>query len=412
MRKLSFKHALTPHGIVADCAVEVDDAGRIAAVGRGGPPYDGDLALPALANAHSHGFQRALAGHGEGRRGDDTFWSWRDAMYALANRLDADAFYQATLRAYREMVASGFTAVAEFHYVHHDVDGARGTEMADAVVRAARDAGIRLRLLPVYYHAGGFGEPARAEQRRFTHHSVDEFLTLVDAIDHPDLGIAVHSLRAVPLAHLKEIAAQRRRSHNDLFHIHISEQQAEVAQCIAAHGRRPVELLADTVELSPRWTLVHATHADATERALIVASGACVALCPLTEAYLGDGLFAAAAHHAQGGPLAIGTDSNARIDAIEELRWLEYGQRLRDQKRARIADTDGVGIPLWQAAARGGAQATGFDVGRIAVGAFADFVLLDDDGTPWADVAPAHWLDAWLTGGSRADIARVIVGGA
>ena len=244
MRKLSFKHALTPQGIVADCAVEVDAGGRIAAVGRGGPPYDGDLALPALANAHSHGFQRALAGHGEGRRGDDTFWSWRDAMYALANRLDAEAFHRATLRAYREMVAAGFTAVAEFHYVHHGTDGARGTEMADAVVRAARDAGIRLRLLPVYYHAGGFGEPARAEQRRFTHASVDQFLALLDAIDHPDLGIAVHSLRAVPIEHLKDLVAQRRRSHDDLFHIHVSEQQAEVAQCVATHGRRPVELLA------------------------------------------------------------------------------------------------------------------------------------------------------------------------
>ena len=407
MRKLTFKHALTPRGIVADCEITFDDAGRITAVGQGAAPYDGDFALPALGNAHSHAFQRALAGHGEARAGDDSFWSWREAMYALANRLDADAMYSVTRLAYSEMLAAGFTAVAEFHYLHHAKDGARGTEMADAVVQAARDTGIRLRLLPVYYHSGGFDRPAGDAQRRFTHATVDEFLKLVDSIDHPDLGLAVHSLRAVPLAHLKELAAQDAA----LFHIHVSEQQAEVEQCIAAHGKRPITLLADTVELDARWTLVHATHADTAERARILASGACVALCPLTEAYLGDGLFAAAEFHAQGGLLAIGTDSNARIDAIDELRWLEYGQRLRDQRRARLADESGIGVPLWQAAAAGGAHATGFAVGRIEVGFFADLVALDATGSPWAGVEPARWPDAWLTGGSRHDIARVYVGG-
>lgn len=410
MRKLTFKHALTPSGIATNCEITVDDGGRISAVGQGAGPYDGDFALPALGNAHSHAFQRALAGYGEARAGEDSFWSWRDAMYALANRLDPEALYAITRVAYSEMLAAGFTAVAEFHYLHHSKDGARGTDMADAVVQAARDTGIRLRLLPVYYHAGGFGQPAGDAQRRFTHASVDEFLKLVDAIDHPDLGIAIHSLRAVPLEHLQEITAQNRRAHN-LFHIHVSEQQAEVDQCIAAHGKRPVELLADTIELDARWTLVHATHADASERERIRAAGACVALCPLTEAYLGDGLFAAAEFHAQGGVLAVGTDSNARIDAIEELRWLEYGQRLRDQRRARLADESGIGIPLWQAAAAGGAHATGFAVGRIEVGAFADLVILEASGAPWAGVEPARWPDAWLTGGSRHDIARVYVGG-
>lgn len=410
MRKLTFKHALTPRGIVADCEITVDDAGHITAVGQGAGPYDGDFALPALGNAHSHAFQRGLAGQGEARSGDDSFWSWREAMYTLANRLDADEMYKIARLAYSEMLAAGFTAVAEFHYLHHLKDGSRGTAMADAVIQAARDTGIRLRLLPVYYHAGGFGKPADADQRRFTHDSVDDFLKLVDSIDHPHVGIAIHSLRAVPLDHLKAIAAQSRRSHN-LFHIHVSEQQAEVDQCLAAHGKRPIELLADTVELDARWTLVHATHANAHERELIRTAGACVALCPLTEAYLGDGLFAAVEFHADGGVLAVGTDSNARIDAIEELRWLEYGQRLRDQRRARLADEAGIGVPLWQAAAAGGAQATGFPVGRIEVGAFADLVVLDASGAPWIGVEPAHWPDAWLTGGSRHDIARVYVGG-
>ncbi|MEX0900457.1 MAG: formimidoylglutamate deiminase [Gammaproteobacteria bacterium] len=408
MRKLTFKHALTPRGIATDCEISFDEAGRITAVGQGAGPYDGDFALPALGNAHSHAFQRALAGHGEGRGGDDSFWRWREAMYALANRLDADEMYTVARLAYSEMLAAGFTAVAEFHYLHHLKDGARGTAMADAVIQAARDTGIRLRLLPVYYHAGGFGRPAGDAQRRFTHASVDEFLKLVDSLAHAHLGIAIHSLRAVPLEHLKDIVAQRAGA---LFHVHVSEQQAEVDQCVAVYGKRPVELLADTVELDANWTLVHATHADASERASIRNAGACVALCPLTEAYLGDGLFAATEFHAQGGVLAIGTDSNARIDAIEELRWLEYGQRLRDQRRARLADESGVGAPLWQAAAAGGAHATGFAVGRIEVGAFADLVVLDESGAPWFGVEPARWLDAWLTGGSRHDIAHVYVGG-
>ncbi len=408
MRKLTFKHALTPGGIVADCEITIDEAGCISAVGQGTGPYDGDFALPALGNAHSHAFQRALAGYGEARAGDDSFWSWRDAMYSLANRLDPEEMYKIARLAYTEMLATGFTAVSEFHYLHHLNDGARGTAMADAVIQAARDTGIRLRLLPVYYHSGGFGQPAGDAQRRFTHASVDEFLKLVDALDHPHIGIAIHSLRAVPVDHLRDLVAQR---SGTLFHIHVSEQQAEVDQCLDAHGKRPIELLADTIELDARWTLVHATHADASERAQIQAAGACVALCPLTEAYLGDGLFAATEFHAQGGVLAIGTDSNARIDAIEELRWLEYGQRLRDQRRARLADESGIGVPLWQAAAAGGAQATGFSLGRIEVGAFADLVVLDAGGAPWSGIEPARWPDAWLTGGSRHDIARVFLGG-
>src|SRR5690606_9133110 len=193
---------------------------------------------------------------------------------------------------------TGFTVVAEFHYVHGD-----GPAMSDAVVAAARDAGIRLRLLPVYYHAGGFGKPASDAQRRFVHGSPAEFLARFDALAHEHLGIAVHSLRAVPLDHLHELVSAR---PDALFHIHIAEQVAEVEQCVAAHGKRPVELLADAVELSPRWTLVHATHADDAERHRIRDAGACVALCPLTEAYLGDGLFAAAEHHHAGGAFALG----------------------------------------------------------------------------------------------------------
>lgn len=411
MRKLTFKHALTPEGIVADCVLGIDAAGRIASVGRGGPPYDGDFALPGMPNAHSHAFQRALAGRGEQRVGDDSFWSWRDAMYALAARVTPDQMHSIAAQAYAEMLAAGFTSVAEFHYLHHLPDGTATTAMADAVIAAARDTGIRLRLLPVYYHAGGFGKPAAPAQRRFVHASVDAYLAFVDSLDHPHKGYAPHSLRAVPLEHLREIHRVSQIRSYDLLHIHISEQEAEVAECVAVHGAPPVALLADTVQLDARWTLVHATHADATERARIAASGAAVALCPLTEAYLGDGLFAAAAHHAAGGVWAVGSDSNARIDAVEELRWLEYGQRLRDRRRARLADGDGIGVPLWRAAAEGGAQATAFPVGRLAIGCHADLVVLSADAGPWRGLPPERWLDAWVTGGSRSDIDAVFVGG-
>lgn len=405
MRRLTFKHALTPDGIVNGVEVTVDGDGRIAALGAAPPDaaFDGDFALPALANAHSHAFQRGLAGLGEQRQGKDSFWSWREAMYALANGLTPDTMYELSHRAFREMLLTGFTAVAEFHYVHQPAPA-----MADAVIAAARDAGIRLRLLPVYYHAGGFGEPARPSQKRFIHDSVDAFLRYVDALDHPHLGIAVHSLRAVPLEHLRELVSAR---PDALFHIHVSEQVAEVEQCVAALGRRPVELLADSVELSPCWTLVHATHADAAERRAIRDAGACVALCPLTEAYLGDGLFAATEHHRAGGAFALGTDANSRIDVFDELRWLEYGQRLRDLKRARFSDETGLGAPLWRAAGEGGAQATGFEVGRIAPGWFADFAVLGLDLAPFAGVAPERALDAAVTGASRHAIVKTFIGG-
>ncbi|MCA1798596.1 MAG: formimidoylglutamate deiminase [Xanthomonadaceae bacterium] len=411
MRKLTFKHALTPDGIVADCVFGIDEAGLIASVGHGGPPYDGDLALPGMPNAHSHAFQRALAGRGERRAGDDSFWSWRDAMYSLAARVTPEQLYAIAAQAYVEMLAAGFTSVAEFHYLHHLPDGSATTAMADAVIAAARDTGIRLRLLPVYYHAGGFGKPAGPGQRRFVHASVDAYLAFVDSLDHPHKGFAPHSLRAVPLEHLREILRESQtRSHNPL-HIHISEQEAEVQQCMESHGARPIELLADSLDLNAQWTLVHATHADEGERTRILASGACVALCPLTEAYLGDGLFAAAAHHAAGGAWAIGSDSNGRIDAVEELRWLEYGQRLRDRRRARLADENGIGLPLWRAAAAGGTQATGFPVGRLEAGCHADLVVLSADASPWRGLPPERWLDAWVTGGSRHDIDAVFVGG-
>lgn len=415
-RELNFEHIVTPAGIERHRRLLVDDAGRISAIEACAPdgPFDGGLALPGMPNAHSHAFQRGLAGYGEAACGDDSFWSWRQAMYRLAAGLDADALYELSRRAYRDMLAAGFTSVAEFHYLHRRADGARATELVEAVIRAGADAGIRLAFIPVFYQRGGFGTPAGPDQARFLHRDVEDFLKLVEMYRAHCAGVAAHSLRAVPPEMLDDLAvgAQALLGANCPIHIHIAEQPAEVEACIAATGRRPVQLLAEAVELGPNWNLVHATHADAAERAQIIACGATVVLCPLTEAYLGDGLFPAAEFSAAGGRLGLGSDSNVRIDAIEELRWLEYGQRLLTGRRGCFADRDGLGASLWRRVAGGGAAVLGMQLGALEAGAFADIVALDPASSIFAGAeGPAAVLDALVTGGDGRCIEQVWIGG-
>jgi formimidoylglutamate deiminase len=415
-RELCFEHILTPAGIERHRRLQIDGAGRISAIepSDAGGPFDGWLALPGMPSAHSHAFQRGLAGYGEAAKGDDSFWSWRDAMYRLAGGLDADALYELSWRAYRDMLAAGFTSVAEFHYLHRRGDGTRATELVEAVIRAATDAGIRLAFLPVFYQRGSFDLPASAGQARFLHRDVEDFLTLVAMYSEHCAGVAAHSLRAVPPEMLADmvLGARELLGAERPIHIHISEQPAEVHASVAATGRRPVELLADTVELGPAWNLVHATHANAAERALILSSGATVVLCPLTEAYLGDGLFPAAEFAAAGGRIALGSDSNVRIDAIEELRWLEYGQRLLTGRRGCFADASGLGASLWRRIAAGGAAALGTAVGAIATGAWADIISLDPRDPIFAGAEGAEAaLDALITAGDGRCVEQVWVGG-
>ena len=415
-RQLNFAHIVTPAGIEHHRCLHIDGRGRIGAIEDSDPaaPVDGWLALPGMPSAHSHAFQRGLAGYGEAARGDDSFWSWREAMYRLAAGLDADALYEVSWRAYRDMLAAGFTSVAEFHYLHRRADGERAPELAEAVIRAAADAGIRFAFIPVFYQRDGFGAPAGPHQARFLHRDVEEFLALVATHAGRCAGVAAHSLRAVPVEMLADLVAGAREllGEHCPVHIHVAEQPAEVAACVAATGRRPVQLLADSIELGPAWSLVHATHADAAERALIIASGATVVLCPLTEAYLGDGLFPAAEFAARSGRLALGSDSNVRIDAVEELRWLEYGQRLLTGRRGCFADAGGLGASLWRRFASGGAAALGLPVGSIEVGACADIVTLDMANTVFAGSdTPAAALDALVTSGDGRCIDQAWVGG-
>lgn len=349
-----------------------------------------------MPNVHSHAFQRAFAGTTE-RAGPsgDSFWTWREAMYEMLENIEPDEFEAIAVDAYARMLEAGYTNVCEFHYVHNARGGvryARRTELADRIVSAARRTGIGLTLLPVLYRFSDFGEaPPAPRQLRFVL-SFDEFAglwrDLHDAYGSDPqiaLGAAPHSLRAVGPGDLTRLVTLVRESGTDAtpLHMHASEQRREVDACLAAYGTTPIALLARTVRLDPSWCLVHCTHATDVERGLLVESGAVVGLCPTTEASLGDGVFPAAEFVRAGGRIAIGTDSNVSIDVAEELRWLEYVQRLALRER-NLFHRDGVphvGRALYEAATRGGAQVSGRAIGTLAPGRRADAIAIDaDDG--------------------------------
>lgn len=410
-RTLTFEYALTPQGLQAGCRLSIDDSGTIVSVESGvAGPRNGGLALPGMPNAHSHAFQRALAGRGEGSA-QDSFWGWRAVMYRIANAIDADDLHVIASRAFADMLRGGFTAVGEFHYVHHRRDGTRGTEMALALREAASEVGIRLVMLPVLYQRGGFGREPAPEQRRFVHHSLDEFGELLTQLRDQPCGVAPHSLRAVPLEVLPDLVqlTDTVLGPKAPIHIHVSEQPREVAECLIAHGRPPIQCLAETVELGQRWSLVHATHPESHEFAILKGSDVNLVLCPLTEAYLGDGLFPLAALEDRG--FAIGSDSNVRIDAIEELRLAEYGQRLVHMRRSALGESEDLGGSLWRRSAQAGARSLSLPIGSLERGCYADLTVLDLVDPLFAGVPVQRVLDAWITGGSGAQIEAVYVGG-
>lgn len=316
------------------------------------------LVLPGFANVHSHAFQRLLRGEVQHRDPDreDTFWTWREAMYSLANRMDLDAIEAAARLTYVEGLEGGYTAVGEFHYLHHAPDGSPWpdpTAAAQAHLRAARQAGIRLTLLHTVYVRGGFGKAATDGQRRFLTKTLDEVDAQLDRLAplvdgaRTRLGLAIHSVRAVPEAWLAPLA-QRARDLGLPLHLHAAEQTGEVDQCRAATGLTPVALLAQNGVLSPRTTIVHGTWLDDADVALLAESGTTVALCPTTESDLGDGIPRVADLFAAGVPLAIGTDSHAVLDPFVELRQVESLARLATRKRCILADATGAVAPVLQ----------------------------------------------------------------
>ena len=400
--------ALLPSGWARDVAVEVDDDGAIALVAPGSPRGDADDAggplVPAMPNLHSHAFQRGVAGRTghAGSTGEDSFWTWRQAMYAFLERLDPDGFEAIAAQVYVEMAKAGYGAVAEFHYVHHDPAGrpyADRGEMAKRVLAAARRAGTPLTLLPVYYAHGGFNAaPPSPAQRRFVM-STDEFASMIDALA-PDaraqsavLGVAPHSLRAVTPGELdRVVAAAPPRSP---VHIHVAEQTREIEECVAWSGHRPVEWLLAHGTIDARWCLVHATHMVEREVHALAASGAVAGLAPTTEADLGDGTFPGVAYAGAGGLWGVGSDSNTIVDPFDELRQLEYSQRLFWRRRNLMdhGHDASVGAAMWLAAARGGAQAWGRRAGGIEGGGRAELV-----GVNGEDAAVEHHARLGLRG--------------
>ena len=375
--------------------------------------------IPGLCNAHSHAFQRALAGHTEERSpaGRDSFWTWRERMYELAGRVDAATLTAIARQAYCEMVVSGYTAVAEFHYLHRDTTQPdKHDAMLHALMRAADDSGIRLTYVPVLYERAGFDDDGPLEQQRNFAMRIEEFLQHFErAVEvsgsATTVAIGAHSLRAVSHDSLTEIAQVASASAVPL-HLHIAEQQREVDQCMAAYGRRPVRWLLENFDVDNGWCLVHATHMDFDETRALAESGAVVALCPSTEANLGDGLFPLHDYLEHDGHMAIGSDSHISINPFEELRWLEYGQRLATQSRNVASLRDGhVGSELFLRALAGGAIASGQELPGLQPGAAADFVVLSDDDPMLAGHGDASRLDALVFSGYPLPIERVMVNG-
>lgn len=384
--------------------------GIIAKVTAGVAPEAGDerhpLAIPGIASLHSHAFQRGMAGLAETRgNAADTFWTWRETMYRFALDMTPEDVEAVATLLYVEMLEQGFTRVGEFHYLHHGHDGtpyANPAEMATRIVRAAHDTGIGLTLLPSFYAHSSFGGAApHAGQRRFIC-SVDQFAKLIDAtklavrgLPGANIGIAPHSLRAVTPHELVAIAPL---AEGGPIHIHAAEQTKEVEECIAWSGRRPVEWLLEHAPVDRRWCVIHATHTTATEIAALANSGAVAGLCPITEASLGDGIFPAREFLDAGGRFGVGTDSNVLVGVADELRQLEYGQRLTHRKRNVLSGGPGIstGRALFDAALAGGAQALAQPIAGIQVGARADIVTLDSSHPSLAGRRRDAVLDGWI----------------
>jgi formimidoylglutamate deiminase len=425
--------ALLPEGWTSDALVRVSDVGLITDIrlngldaGAGTERIRG-VVVPGMPNAHSHAFQRAMAGATEYRlSARDSFWTWRQAMYTLANRIEPAAFAAIATQLFVEMLKAGYTSVAEFHYVHRRADGsayAGDNALWDAVSEAATSAGIGLTFLPTLYQTSDFGgRPLRRDQARFELQT-DEFLrAIAERVRSERLagagtlrtGAAFHSLRAVPLATVREASAQLHDIDATLpVHIHVAEQLREVQQCKQETGRRPIELLLESGLLSPYWCLIHATHATPAELQGIAAGCATVCVSITTEANLGDGYFETNRYLRAGGRLCIGSDSQATVSPAEELRWLEYQQRLKRKRRGILANRSEshVGTRLWRDAAMHGAQAIGQAVGAIEVGRRADWLVLDRGHPAMAGCAADAALDYLIFAGASAAIRDVMVAG-
>ncbi len=429
MSSLYARKALLPSGWAEGVRFEIS-AGRIESVDRGASfvdrgasfvddEFDAGMVIPGICNAHSHAFQRALVGRTERRSpaGEDNFWTWRHEMYRLANAIDPDTMRVIARQVYTEMLAAGYTTVAEFHYLHQTAGDSGSTDaMIEAIISAAEEAGIRLTLVPILYERAGFDNPKPDDVQGLFVKAFDDFVSLYEAAkglvgERSTVGVGVHSLRAVTKESIDRIA-ELASAEGIPLHIHLAEQQREVDDCLVHYKTRPARWLLDRCDVDTNWCLVHATHLEPDEVSAIARSGAVVCLCPSTEANLGDGIFPLEAYLNEGGSIAIGSDSHVTIDPFEELRWLEYGQRLTAQSRnVSIACGEHTGYALINRVTTGGPRACGQETGRLEPGAMADLLVLDDTDPMLLGHAADTLLDALVFAGYRVPVERVMVHG-
>ncbi|UGY10417.1 formimidoylglutamate deiminase [Phyllobacterium pellucidum] len=416
------RRALTANGWENNVLIRVDASGRIASVApetiAESDAYTVDALLPAQSNLHSHTFQRAMAGLSEARSpaGRDSFWTWREVMYRFLDILDPEDIEAIAAFAFVEMLESGYSSVAEFHYVHHQPGGATYAklgELSERIAAAASATGIGLTILPVAYMQGGVdGRALAGGQLRFGN-DLDRYVRLAEeakkaaASVSPDagFGVAPHSIRAV---NERDLKALEQHFPGVPFHIHIAEQIPELQEVEAAYGQRSMSWLLDHLPVAERWCLIHSTHMNEDETLRVAASGAVVGLCPITEANLGDGIFNGVQYLSAGGRFGTGSDSNIRIAPSEELRQLEYSQRLRDVSRVTLSrDGKSCGRTLYDAALQGGAQALGRASGSLEAGKWADMIALEVDNAAVLGLTGDRLLDGWIFAGDREAVSDV-----
>ena len=405
----------TDDGLRSDVLIEAD-GDRITSISTdvGQPPPTArrvaGLVMPGLCNTHSHCFHRAL--RGRTTSGGGTFWTWREAMYGVAARLNPDTYHALATATFAEMALAGITSVGEFHYVHHEVDGhpyANRNAMSEALIAAAGEVGIRMTLLDTCYLAGGFGSPLEPGQLRFGDGDAHRWAERVSALEVPAgvrRGAAIHSVRAVPADQLT-VVAQWAADQNAPLHVHVSEQRAENDACAIAYGRTPTQLLDDAGALGDRTTAIHGTHCDPADVSLLQARGCGLCMCPTTERDLGDGIGPARGAAEAGVALSVGSDGHSVIDLFEEARAMELDERLRVEARGHWTPA----ALLHAATAAGQASLGWHDAGRLAIGGLADFIAIDVDTPRLAGADPAHLLEAVAYGATASDVEEVVVGG-
>ena len=431
LKKLTFKNALLASGWANDVAVTVDAQGNITDLEQGISNAANGCLIPGLANLHSHAHQRAMAGLAE-RAGssEDSFWTWRKTMYQFLDAMQPHHLHAIASQLYLEMLSAGYTRVAEFQYLHHQANGQHYdniAEMSLQTLNAAQELGLGITSLPVHYQFAGFGEQAVSEQQRRFYNDPNSFLRIVENLNgaiaadpnnNPNnkpknnLGVAGHSLRATSRGSFRHVL-DGLGLPNAPIHMHVAEQLKEIDDCVAWSGSRPVDYCLDNFSVDANWCLIHATHMTASETQRLANSGAVAGLCPTTEANLGDGFFNATEYLNAGGKFGIGSDSHISTSPVEELRWLEYGQRLQHKTRNQLAGGSGqsTGRNLFERAATGGAQACGHAAGAIEVGKRADFVVLDSEHPLLVGRSGDELLDSWVFSGNSNSVTDVYVGG-